>query len=273
VIPNHAFVIRTVVFFGIFFGLLFVERLAPSTPSAQKKSPRVLFHLGISIANSVVLYLVMTSPTMSAILYTQRHGLGLPHLLELGGWGEIASTIIIFDFWDYWMHRTFHKAHFMWRFHRAHHSDMELDVTTAARFHIGELLLSSCSKCLMILIWGPSLWGLIAFDIVLTAASQFHHSNIAIPVNFQDKIERLIVTPRMHRCHHSLYRDCVNTNFSTIFSFWDRLFGSYRWSRLKAELELVGLSSPRGDVTMKIKPFLLTPIQNRSRISGYPPGG
>lgn len=220
----------------------------------------MLFHLGISIANSAILYLVMTWPTISAILITQRHGLGVPRLLGLDGWGEIAATILILDMWDYWMHRTFHKAPFMWRFHRAHHSDMELDVTSAARFHIGELILSGCSKCLMILVWGPSLWGLMAFDVLLTAASQFHHSNVAIPMDLQDRIERLIVSPRMHRCHHSLHRDCFNTNFSTIFSFWDRLFGSYHWSRDKAELELVGLSSPRGDVTMKIKPFLLTPL-------------
>jgi sterol desaturase/sphingolipid hydroxylase (fatty acid hydroxylase superfamily) len=258
--PDFVFLIRSGAFFGIFFGLLLVEWFAPYAPSAQRKSFRIFFHLGISIANSVILYLAITWPTISAILYTQRHSLGAAHLLGLGGWGEIAATIIMFDVWDYWMHRTLHKVPFMWRFHRAHHSDMELDVTTAARFHIGELFLSACSKCLMILVWGPSLWGLVTFDILLNAAALFHHSNVAIPIMLQDSIERLIVTPRMHRCHHALYRDCFNTNFSTILSAWDRLFGSYRWSRDKAELELVGLSSPRGDVTMELKPFLLTPL-------------
>ena len=258
--PNFAFLIRAGAFFGIFFGLLFIEWRAPYAPSAQKKPFRVLFHLGISIANSVVLYLLLTWPTVNALLYSQQHGMGVAHLLGLRGWIEIASTIILFDLWDYWMHKSFHKVPFMWRFHRTHHSDMELDVTTAARFHIGELILSGCSKCLMILFWGPSLWSLVAFDIVLNAASLFHHSNIAIPIALQYKIERLIVTPTMHRCHHALYHDCFNTNFSTILSFWDRLFGSYRWSRDKTELELVGLSSPRGESTMQIKPFLLTPL-------------
>jgi sterol desaturase/sphingolipid hydroxylase (fatty acid hydroxylase superfamily) len=258
--PNFAFLIRAGAFLGIFFGLLIVERLAPYAPSDQRKSFRVLFHLGISIANSVILYLVMTWPTVIAILYTQRHGVGVARLLGLGGWTEIVATIVLLDIWDYWMHRAFHKVPFMWRFHRAHHGDMELDVTTAARFHIGELILSGCSKCLMILVWGPSLWGLVIFDILLNAASLFHHSNVNIPMALQDKIERLIVTPRMHRCHHALHRDCFNTNFATILSLWDRLFGSYRWSTVKSELELIGLSSPRGDVTMKLKPFLLTPL-------------
>jgi sterol desaturase/sphingolipid hydroxylase (fatty acid hydroxylase superfamily) len=255
-----AFVIRGGAFFGIFFTLLLVERLAPSAPSVQNKFFRVLFHLGISIANSVVLYLVMTWPTMSALLYSQNHGRGVAHLFGLRGWIEIVAAIVLFDLWDYWMHRSFHLVPFMWRFHRAHHSDMELDVTTASRFHIGELVLSGCSKCLMILVWGPSLWALVAFDVALNAASLFHHSNIAIPIALQDKIEKLIVTPRMHRCHHALYRDCFNTNFSTILSFWDRLFNSYRWSRDKAELELVGLTTPRDKSTMQIKPFLLTPL-------------
>jgi len=100
----------------------------------------------------------------------------------------------------------------------------------------------------------------LTFDLLLNAASLFHHSKVAIPVALQDKIERLIVTPRMHRCHHALHRDCFNTNFATILSFWDRLFGTYHWSRVKSELELIGLSSPRGAVTMQIKPFLLTPF-------------
>ncbi|HVN23965.1 MAG TPA: sterol desaturase family protein [Syntrophorhabdales bacterium] len=254
------FFIRATAFFTLFFGLLLIEQIAPYAPTAQKKSFRVIFHLGLNITNSVILYLVMTWPTVGALVYSQHHALSIASLLGLGGWTEIVATVILLDIWDYWMHRAFHKVPFMWRFHRAHHSDMELDVTTAARFHIGELILSGCSKCLMILFWGPSLWGLVAFDLLLNSASLFHHSNVAIPMRFQDRLERLIVTPRMHRCHHALYRACFNTNFSTILSFWDRIFASYRWSRDKAELEVMGLSGPRGDVTMKIKPFLLTPL-------------
>src|SRR5512136_1080273 len=104
--PNLTSSIRTGAFFGIFFGLLLVERLVPYMPSAQRKSFRVLFHLGISIANSVILYLVMAWPLISAILYTQRHGVGAARLLGLGGWGEIAATIVLLDIWDYWMHRA-----------------------------------------------------------------------------------------------------------------------------------------------------------------------
>ena len=244
--------------FGI---MLFFEWLAPYARSRQRKSFRVVFHLGISMVNSGLLYLIMTQPLFAALHFVQIFQMNVTHLLGLGGWGELALTLVAFDFWDYWMHRAFHRVGFMWRFHKAHHSDMEIDVTTAARFHIGELILSGISKCLMILLWGASLWGLVAFDVLLNIASQFHHGNLGIPVGFQDRIEKVIVTPRMHRCHHAIHANCWNTNFSAVLSLWDRLFGSYHWAQSSSELDRVGLLKPSGPETMEIKPFLMTPLR------------
>ncbi|MCM2359983.1 MAG: sterol desaturase family protein, partial [Geobacteraceae bacterium] len=184
-------------------------------------------------------------------------------LLGLTGTAEIVATVIAFDFWDYWMHRANHVIPFLWRFHKAHHSDMEIDVTTSARFHPGELVISSSVKCLMILLWGPSLAGLVIFDTLLTFASQFHHSNLDLPRRVQDILERVTVTPRMHRCHHALHRNCFNTNFSTILSVWDRLAGSYHYAGERRELEEIGLRKPRGEVTMRLVPFLLTPVREQ----------
>lgn len=253
--------LRTVSFLAPFSLLLLLERLAPYAPSEQRKSFRVLFHLGLSIANSLLLYLIVTFPIMSALSLTREQSWGVARLLGLGGGVEIAATVVVFDFWDYWMHRANHRLPFLWRFHKAHHSDMELDVTTSARFHIGELLISNGVKCLMILLWGPSLQGLVAFDILLTAAAQFHHSNLNLPRKVQDLLERVIVTPRMHRCHHSLHKSCLNTNFSAILSFWDRLARSFHRAGDRQELEPIGLTRPRGVVTMQLTPFLLTPVK------------
>jgi sterol desaturase/sphingolipid hydroxylase (fatty acid hydroxylase superfamily) len=116
----------------------------------------------------------------------------------------------------------------------------------------------------MILLCGVSLWGLVAFEALLTAASQFHHSNVNLPQKFQDGLEKIIVTPRMHRCHHSLHQTCFNTNFATILSVWDRLFGTYHWARHINQLEPIGLFKPRGPVTMQVMPFLLTPIKTET---------
>lgn len=240
--------------------MLFLEWLTPYAKSDQEKSFRIAFHLGLSIANSIALYLIMTQPLFSVLLFTQSHKIGVAYLLGISGWVEIIVTVIAFDVWDYWMHRANHRLGFLWRFHRAHHSDMEIDVTTAARFHIGELILSGISKGLMILFWGPSLWGLVTFDILLNGASQFHHSNLRIPFRIQDSIEKIVVTPRMHRCHHALHPDCYDTNFCSILSFWDRIFKSYHWAGEASELTQIGLWKPRGPETMRLKPFLTTPF-------------
>ena len=254
------FLIRTITYLAMFGAMLFFEWLAPHARSEQKKSYRVAFHLGMSIGNSIVVYLLMTWPIFASLSFTRNHLFGVRHVLGLyGGW-EILATVIAFDFWDYWMHWANHRVGFLWRFHQAHHSDMEIDVTTAARFHLGELILSSIFKCLMILAWGPSLRGLVAFDLCLNFASQFHHSNLGIPLKIQDVLEKVIVTPRMHRCHHSLHRDCFNTNFTAILNVWDRVFRSYHWARSAPELVPIGLYKIRGPETMQLKSLLLTPL-------------
>ncbi len=241
--------------------MLFFEWLAPFAKSEQKKSRRVFLHLGLSLMNGVILYLTLAKPTYAAVLYAQQHQWGLTYFLGLNGGVEILASVVALDVWDYWMHLANHKISFFWRFHKAHHSDMEVDVTTASRFHIGELLISGGSKCLMILFWGPSLWGLVVFEALLTTASQFHHSNLKIPLRLQDGIEKIIVTPRMHRCHHALHSNCFNTNFSSIFNVWDRFFQTYHWGRDIRELSPIGVFKPRGPATMHLKAVLLTPIK------------
>ncbi len=256
-----ALLYRTTSFLAGFAALLLLERAIPYAPSGQKKTFRVIFHLAISIANSVILYLIIARPTLAALAVTESSNLGLARLLGLAGWGEIVATVIAFDFWIYWMHRAFHRLPFLWRFHKAHHRDMEIDVTTSARFHPGELLISNCVNCLVILVWGPSIAGIITFDILVTAFAQFHHGNLDLPARLLNPLERLIVTPRMHRCHHALHRKCVNTNFATILSLWDRMGGSYHLAGDRLEVEQIGLAKPRGPQTMRFIPFLLTPLE------------
>ncbi|HEY6007696.1 MAG TPA: sterol desaturase family protein, partial [Geobacteraceae bacterium] len=247
---NASLLLRTTIFLANFAALLLGERFAPYARPQQRKSFRVLFHLGIIVANSIILYLIISRPVFALLSLTDDRGLGLARVLGLDGWSEIVATLIVFDYWDYWMHRANHRLPFLWRFHKAHHSDMEIDVTTSARFHIGELLISNAVKCLVILLWGPSLAGLVTFDILLTACSQFHHSNLDLPAAVQDPLEGILVTPRMHRCHHALHESCWNTNFASILPLWDRLGRSYHLAKEPLELAQIGLPAPRGPVTM-----------------------
>lgn len=257
---NLPFLFRLLSYFLTFGTMLLLEKAAPYAESGQQKGFRVSFHLGISMANGVLLYLITTWPMFAALSYTQTARSGIRHLMGFDGWNEVIATLVVFDLWEYWMHLANHRIGLLWRFHKAHHSDMEVDVTTASRFHIGELIISGLSKSMMILVWGPSLWGLVIFDILVTAASQFHHSNVNIPFGVQDALEKIVVTPKMHRRHHALCKGCLDTNFSTILSLWDRLFRSYRLADEKLELEKIGLLKPRGQETMQIRAFLMTPF-------------
>jgi sterol desaturase/sphingolipid hydroxylase (fatty acid hydroxylase superfamily) len=254
---------RTASYLAALVGLLAWEWRSPFAVSGQSKPFRVAFHVGISAANSILLYAVITQPMFAALSASRDYGIGLAPRLGLAGVSEILATVLVFDLWDYWMHRLNHRIPILWRFHKAHHSDMEIDVTTASRFHAGELLISNTVKCLMILGWGPSLAGLVTFDILLTACSQFHHGNLGIPLAAQDVLERAVVTPRMHRCHHALHRECAMSNYSSICSVWDRLFGSYHREEDRENLSRIGLPQTRGAETMQLRPFLMTPFRGK----------
>lgn len=257
----NPFLARSIPYLALFACMLFFEARHPFVRSNQKKTHRVAFHFGVGVLNSLILVLVIYTPLYAAVRFTQSHAFGLTYVLGLGGWPEIIITLVVFDCWDYWMHRANHRLRFLWRFHKAHHSDMEIDVTTASRFHIGELLITNGVKGVMILLWGPSLMGIVVFEISLTAASQFHHGNLNIPLMPQNRLENGVVTPRMHRCHHVYEGRCRVGNYSTIFSIWDRLFRTYYRPDKPAELEPIGVSNPRGPETMRLVPMLLTPFR------------
>ena len=212
-------------------GLLFflvIEAIVPKRRQHQKKISRLLFHGGIATVNTVIIRLVAYVPLLLWIVFVEQKGWGLSRLLGLSGVVELLASIIILDLFDYFWHRANHRFTPLWRFHKAHHTDTSMDVTTALRFHPGELVISSAIKAVWIIIWGPSAISWFVFEAAVSFSSQFHHSNI----DFSDKSEKvfsmLIVTPRFHASHHAVDRHYGDRNFSTIFSLWDRLFGSLR---------------------------------------------
>lgn len=259
----NPFLARSVSYVTVLSSMLLLEARLPFAGSVQKKSLRIFFHLSIGVLNSMVLYVILFLPLYAAAGFAHIHAFGLASTLGLRGWPEVVATLVVLDCWDYWMHLANHRVGFLWRFHKVHHSDMEIDVTTASRFHIGELLITGFIKGAVIFLWGPSIIGVVVFETLLTAASQFHHSNLNIPFSSQNSIEKIIVTPRMHRCHHVFEGRCLISNYSTIFSFWDRLFATYHRAEEKQELEPIGVSNPRGPETMEFVPLLLAPFRKQ----------
>ncbi|MDW3094675.1 MAG: sterol desaturase family protein [Gammaproteobacteria bacterium] len=188
---------------------------------------RLALHAGMATFNTILIRVFAYVPFLLLTVYAEEEGWGLSRMLGLVGWVEIALSIIILDLFDYWWHRANHRVRFLWRFHKAHHSDTYMDVTTALRFHPGELLISFFVKASWIIIWGPTVIAWFLFEAMVSLSAQFHHSNF----DFPDKIERwlalIIVTPRYHASHHAVDRKFGDSNYSTIFSVWDRVFLTY----------------------------------------------
>lgn len=215
------------VFVGGILVFLLIESLRPKRTWQMPRLKRLGFHAALATFNTVLIRIVAYVPFLLWTVHVEEQGWGISRWLGLVGWTEIIASIVVLDFFDYIWHRANHRVRFLWRFHKAHHSDTEMDLTTAMRFHPGELLISAVVKAAWIALWGPTVVAWFAFEALVSLSAQFHHSNIDFPDRVENKLSKLIVTPRFHAAHHAVDRDYGDRNFSTILSVWDHLFSSY----------------------------------------------
>jgi len=189
---------------------------------------RIFTNFIVSIPSFALLRL-MFIPAMVWLAYeNQQWHFGLNYLYSAPGWLKFAIAFILLDYSNYIWHILLHKLPFMWRFHLVHHSDLDLDVTTAFRFHFGELIGSVFFRGAAVVIIGASPLVVLVYEIVFEAATEFHHSNMKLPFKFEKALNLLLVTPRMHGIHHSMVKRETDSNFSIIFSFWDRIHKTVR---------------------------------------------
>lgn len=189
---------------------------------------RWVFHGALTVFNTVLTRLLALGPILVWLEYVRNQGWGLSHKFGITGIVEVITTFILFDLFDYWWHRWNHTVPFLWRFHKPHHIDTQVDVTTSLRFHPGELFLSYGMKAIWILIWGPSLVGFMIFESGITAYSQFHHSNMDLPDTWEKRLRWIHMTPRLHASHHTVSLRTRSANYSTVFLIWDRIFRTLR---------------------------------------------
>ena len=247
-------------FLAVFFLLFFWtwETIAPFF-GRQKRIRHAGRNLTISIINGAVIALVFAGLTVTIADYTERHQLGLLHWLGFHGASQFVVAFLLLDVWMYWWHRLNHKIPFLWRFHRMHHSDPDMDVTTATRFHIGEIVFSSIIRLGLILILGIPIGAIILFDVVQLPIISFHHANIHLPPSLDTAMRFFIVTPFMHKVHHSRIKRETDSNFSSLLSVWDRMFYSYvekeNYSGIK-----YGLETFDEDSRQSVKGLLSTPL-------------
>jgi sterol desaturase/sphingolipid hydroxylase (fatty acid hydroxylase superfamily) len=206
---------------------LTVESFCAARPQPDARWHRLGFHVGVAALNTIIVRVFAYVPFLLWSVYVEEKGWGLSRWLGLHGWTEILVSLFVLDGFDYFWHRANHRVRVLWRFHKAHHADREMDLTTSLRFHPGELLLSALVKALWIGVWGPSVIAWFIFEALVSLCAQFHHSNIDFPDPLERWLSLLVVTPRYHAAHHAVDRRWGDANFATIFSFWDRLFLSY----------------------------------------------
>jgi len=182
--------------------------------------------------NAGMISIVFVGLWGAAAIWAEQQGLGVLHGLDVGFelpvWAHAIGAVLLLDAWTYVWHRINHQIPFLWRFHRVHHHDPHMDVTTASRFHTGEIVLSSTLRLGMILLLGVYLWELVLYETLMFAVVQFHHANISLPDPVDRALRAVIVTPNMHKVHHSRFQPETDSNFSALFSFWDRLGRTFR---------------------------------------------
>lgn len=227
-IANNEVPIRLGFFVGIFVIVAFWELLAPKRALTVSKAVRWLNNIGIVVLNTIILRLLFPAAAVGVAAFVSAQGWGILNYYQVPALVAVVLSVVAMDFIIYLQHIMVHAVPALWRLHRVHHADLDYDVTTGARFHPVEIILSMLIKFATILVLGPPVVAVIIFEVLLNATSMFNHGNVSLPKNIDRILRWIVVTPDMHRVHHSVEDDETNSNFGFNLPWWDRLFGTYR---------------------------------------------
>ena len=264
-ITAHETAIRMGSFFGVLILMAVWEVLAPRRASTISRIVRWGNNLGLVVFNTVLLRLIFPTAAVGVAIFASEHNWGLLNYVHLPSFAVVVISIVVMDFVIYFQHILMHAIPVLWRLHRVHHADLDYDFTTGVRFHPLEIIVSMLIKFAAILMLGPPVIAVLIFEVILNAMSMFNHGNVKLPAFLDRTLRLLIVTPDMHRIHHSVEEDESNRNFGFNLSLWDRFFGTYRKQpRAGHERMVVGIQNYRGlrDVT-SIQGLLLLPFRNK----------
>lgn len=220
--------VRLIIFGVVLISCAIWEVLYPRKMLTQNKWLRWVNNLGLVGLNGLLIMLLMPIVAFSAAQWAQEHQIGVFNYLGLPSWLVILLSLLLLDAIIYGQHVLFHRVPYLWRLHRMHHADQDIDVTTGARFHPIEILLSMWIKIGAVLLLGIPPSAVLLFEIILNASAMFNHSNAKLALKVDDWLRKWLVTPDMHRVHHSIIPKETHANFGFCLSIWDRLFGTYR---------------------------------------------
>ena len=257
----HEPLIRLAAFLGVLTAMLVLERAFPRR--AQRLSwRRWPANFGLVVIASLLVRLLAPAAAIGVALYAESHGLGLLRWLGVNGLVGGVLAVLLLDLLIYFQHRVFHAVPFLWRLHRVHHADPELDASSGLRFHPVEILLSMAIKMAAVVALGAPAEAVLVFEVLLNATSLFNHANLALPAWLDGALRLVLVTPDMHRVHHSEVREETDSDFGFCLSCWDRLFGTYRAEPAAGQLGMViGVVEFRADQEQRLDRLLAQPFR------------
>jgi sterol desaturase/sphingolipid hydroxylase (fatty acid hydroxylase superfamily) len=244
--------------------LLALGSWLPAVFDRRRRLRHAARNLTLGLLNAVALATLAAPFIARVAAWAEESRFGLLRLLNMPAVIAAAAAILLFDAWMYLWHRANHELDFLWRFHRVHHSDPEMDATTATRFHTGEILISSALRLAVIPLLGITIHQLLVYEMLLLPVILFHHSNIRFPERLDAHLRLVIVTPAVHRVHHSRLRMETDSNYSSIFSFWDRMARTFRLRRDGRPVNF-GLDEFDGEEWQRLSGLMVMPFPHARR--------
>jgi sterol desaturase/sphingolipid hydroxylase (fatty acid hydroxylase superfamily) len=267
----HEPAIRLGAFAGIFTAMAIWELLAPRRRQVIGRLRRWPSNLGIVVLDTLLVRFAFPFAAVALALLAETRGWGLFQALEAPIWLAVIASVILLDLAIYLQHVLFHAVPVLWRLHRMHHADLEIDVTTGARFHPLEILLSMGIKLVVVVALGTPAVAVLIFEVLLNATSMFNHGNVQLPERVDRVLRWLVVTPDMHRVHHSVLPRETNSNFGFNLPWWDRLLGTYRAQPAAGhEGMTIGIEQFRDPIELRLDRMLAQPFRDDDRL--YPLG-
>ncbi len=262
--------LRLAIFAGLFTLFAMWERLLPRRWLRDARPQRWFANLGVFALDVVLVRILFPLSAVGFAEIAARYEFGLLRFLDWPGWLEVLAAVVLLDMVIYWQHRLFHRVPMLWRLHKVHHADLDIDVTTGIRFHPLEILLSMLIKLAAVVLLGAPALAVLLFEVLLNGTALFNHANIYIRPGV-DRLLRLgVVTPDMHRVHHSAKFAETNSNYGFNLPWWDRLFGSYRAQPEAGHADMqIGLRAIPERLTLAR--LLLVPFQPRGQQSAATP--
>lgn len=221
---------------SVFLLLLLLERVRTLRSRKRRQGPRLLLNLWLSAMVFVAGGYVVRPVALAEAGWAESHSFGALHFLPLPFWAQFVAGFLLMDLTIYYWHRFNHTQPLLWRFHNVHHVDPDMDVSTSFRFHFGEILYSTVFRILQVGLVGVAPLTYVIYEVVFQGATMFHHSNLCLPVKWERRLNKLLVTPRMHGVHHSVIGRETNSNYSVVFSWWDRVHRSIRLNVKQADI-------------------------------------